>query len=83
MGFERTKSIPAPPHCQPNDMDNNEKNNNTIIIFIKSPFELTYFLIYAKQLIQINKLLCIIYKFVKIFYEIIAHEDSIFISENL
>jgi len=32
---------------------------------------------------QINKLLSIIYKFVKVFYEKIVYEDTIFVSESL
>ena len=36
------------------------------IIFM-GPFELTYFRAYIKQLMQINKFLCIIYKFLRLF----------------
>jgi len=32
---------------------------------------------------QINKLLCIIHKLVKVVYEKIAYEHKVFISENL
>jgi len=32
---------------------------------------------------QINKFLCIIYKFVKVFYEKTVYEDTIFVRENL
>jgi len=38
---------------------------------------------YTKQLMQINTFLCIIYKFVKIFYEKTVYEDTIFVSESL
>jgi len=32
---------------------------------------------------QINKLLCVVHKFVKVVYENTAYEDTIFIIENL
>jgi len=32
---------------------------------------------------QINKFLCIIYKFVKVIYEKIVYKDTIFLSESL
>jgi len=32
---------------------------------------------------QINKLLCIIHKLVKVVYEKTAYEDTIFVSENI
>jgi len=38
---------------------------------------------YAKQLMQINKLLCIIHKFVKVLMKKKTYEDSTFVSENL
>jgi len=38
---------------------------------------------YAKQLVQINKLLCIIHKHVNVVYEKTTCEDTIFVSENL
>ena len=34
---------------------------------IMSPFGLAYFRAYIKQLMQINKFLCIIYKFLRLF----------------
>jgi hypothetical protein len=48
----------------------------------KGLFEITYFWVYAKQLMQINKLLCIIHKLVKIVYKKTAFEDIIFASET-
>jgi len=47
------------------------------------PFGLTFFLAYAKQLMQRNKLLSIILKFVKVVYGKTAYEDTIFVGENL
>jgi len=38
---------------------------------------------YAKQLMQINKLLCTIHKLVKVVYEKTPYEDTISVSENL
>jgi hypothetical protein len=47
------------------------------------PFGLACFWVYAKQLMQINKLLCMIHKLVKVVYEKNSYEDTIFVSENL
>jgi len=44
---------------------------------------LAYFRAYAKQLMQINMPLCIIYKPVNVVYEKTVYEDTIFISKNL
>jgi len=57
-----------------------KKNRSLFIIFScykscwsfskdKGPFGLTYFLAYAKQLMQINKFLCTILKLVKVGYK--------------
>jgi len=35
----------------------------------QGPFGLAYFRVYIKQLMQINKFLCIIYKFLRLFME--------------
>jgi len=40
-----------------------------ISLSIKSPFGLAYFRAYIKQLMQINKFLCIIYKFLRWYME--------------
>jgi hypothetical protein len=45
-------------------------------IFGTSLFGLVYF--YVKQLMQINKILCIIHELVKVIYE-----DTIFVRENI
>jgi len=44
---------------------------------------LAYFLAYAKQHMQINKLVCIIHKLEKVLYKKTAYEDTILVSENL
>jgi len=49
----------------------------------KGPFGLAYFRAYTNELIQINKLLCIIYKFFKVFYKKTVYEDTLFVSESL
>lgn len=49
----------------------------------QGPFGLAYFRAYVKQLMHINKLLCIIYKLVKLVYEKTTYEDAIFVSKNL
>jgi len=43
-----------------------------------SLFGLTYFRAYAKQLMQINMSLCIIYKLVNVVYEKTVYEGTIF-----
>jgi len=43
----------------------------------------TLFWTYAKQLMQINKFLCIIHKFINVVYDKTVCEDAIFASENL
>jgi len=50
---------------------------------MKLLFGLAYFLAYVKQIMQINKLLCITHKLVKVVYEKIAYENTIFVNENL
>jgi len=47
-----------------------------------SLFGLIYFWVYAKQLMQINKLLRTIHNLVKAVYVKAAYEDTIFFSEN-
>jgi len=44
---------------------------------------LAYFLGYAKQHMQINKLLRVIHKLVKAVYGKTTYEDTTFVSENL
>jgi len=51
--------------------------------YIKGLFGLTYFRAYAKQLVQINISLCIIYKLFNVVYEKIVYEGTNFVSENL
>jgi len=46
-------------------------------------FGLAYFRPHAKQLMQINTTLCIIYKLVNIVYEKTVYEGIISVSENL
>ena len=48
-----------------------------------SNFELAYFKAYAKQLVQINIPLCIIYKLVNVVYENTVYEGIIFVSKKL
>lgn len=48
------------------------------IIMTEGPLGLCLFWVYAKQIMQINKLLSIILKFVNV-----VHENTIFIIENL
>jgi len=43
----------------------------------------TFKLAYTKQLRKINKVFCIIHKFVKLIYEKTAYENTIFVGENL
>jgi len=38
-----------------------------VLVPTKGPFGLVYFRAYIKQLMQINKFLCIIYKFLRLF----------------
>ena len=38
-----------------------------VLYYIKGPFRLVYFRAYIKQFMQINKFLCIIYKFLRLF----------------
>jgi len=49
----------------------------------KALFGLTYFRVYAKQLMNINMPLCIIYMLVNVIYEKTVYECIIFVSENL
>lgn len=46
---------------------------------IQGPFKLAY----TKQLMKINKVFCIIHKFVKVIYEKTVYENTIFVHENL
>jgi len=46
-------------------------------------FGLAYFRAYAKQLMNINMPLCIIYILVNVIYEKTVYECIIFVSENL
>jgi len=56
---------------------------DTRFFYTMGPFGLAYFRAYIKQLMQINKFLCIIYKFLRLFYEKTVYEDTIFASESL
>jgi hypothetical protein len=47
------------------------------------PVWIDLFWAHAKQLMQINKLLCIVHKVVNVVYEKTAYANTIFASENL
>lgn len=49
----------------------------------KGPFVSAYFLAYAKQLMQINKLLLVSHMLVKAVYEKPTYEDTIFVNGRL
>ena len=46
-------------------------------------FGLAYFRAYAKQFMQINMFLCIIYKFVNVACEMTTYKCTIFVNKNL